>query len=405
MTNIQAVKIGNVVNLSINGKLHKKNCGNTEEADQLYKLVLIARENPTDANLRAVRAFLNEKTRVALLAGLETDLETGDAFLAGFNTPIPLTLLEVIKEYHEKNYPLDAIINFWKLLMINPDVRVRESLFKFITTHDFVLTDKGYMVVYKAVYRKDEQENPVAKEYAEFITNKYLFVKTKWSCSPNKYVVYQNLADDATELYEITKFETAQTWNTKERNIEILGKLGDLFSAIVNSDNKETNDASPKYTDMHSRTMTIELGVPVLMERKECDSDPARDCSYGLHVGATKYVEKFANNGSVILVCLVNPAHVVAVPEYDHSKMRVAEYFPYALATYSNGKIDIVEEAYFEDDYCAYELQELEEAIAKVKAEQLPISTKSDDPKSTEMETRPMSELMKMLENRLVDIA
>lgn len=85
MKNIQAVKIGNVVNLSINGKLHKKNCGNNEEAQELYKLVLIAREDPSDENIKAIRMFLNEKTRVAYLCGLETDLETGEAFLAGFN--------------------------------------------------------------------------------------------------------------------------------------------------------------------------------------------------------------------------------------------------------------------------------------------------------------------------------
>jgi hypothetical protein len=139
----------------------------------------------------------------------------------------------------------------------------------------------------------------------------------------------------------------------------------------------------------------------VKMERKECDSDPAQDCSYGLHCGATKYVERFANSGeSVILVCLVNPAHVVAVPQYDHSKMRVAEYFPYAFATYTDGKIDIIEEAFFEADYQEYELEELEEQIAKVKANQLPIETAL----KAETESRPMSELMKMLENRLVDI-
>jgi hypothetical protein len=399
MKNIQAIKIGNMVNLSIDGKLHKKNCGSPEEANELYRLVLVAREKPTDDNIKAVRMYLNDKVRVAFLTGLETDLETGEVFLAGFNTPIPNTLLEVIKEYHEKQYPLDAILNFWKLLMVNPDKRVRESLFQFITTHDFVLTDKGYMVVYKAVYRKDENgKRDIA--YEEFITNQYLHVKKDWKCSPNKYVVYENLNnDDPAEQYGITKIETAEGWNEKERGVEIKGKLGDLFSVIVNSDNKGSEE-TPKYTDMHSRTMTIELGVPVHMPRKECDSDPAKDCSYGLHVGATKYVERFANSGSIILVCLVNPMHVVAVPEYDHSKMRVAEYFPYAFATYTNGKIDIIEEAYFESDYQSHEQKELEEMIAKVKAEELPIETA----KKAEKEGRPMSELMKMLESRLIDL-
>ena len=400
MKNINVIKTGTVVNLSLNGKLHKKVCASHEEAEQLYKVAQKAKENPTDENIKAIQMLINDRTRVAYLCGLETDLETGEVFLAGFNTPIPNTLLEVIKEYHEKGYPLDAIINFWKLLMINPDTRVRESLFNFITTHDFVLTDRGYMVVYKAVYRKDDEENkanPETTTYIEFITNKYLFVKSKWRCSPNKYVVYKNLNDGS---YDITKFETAEGWDEKEKGVEILGKLGDLFSAIVNADNKETKEETPKYTDMHSQTMTIELGVPVHMPRKECDSDPANDCSYGLHVGATDYVNRFANSNSVILVCLVNPMHVVAVPNYDHSKMRVSQYFPYARATYENGKIEIIEDAYFEDDYCTYEQQELEEMVEKIKANELPIETA----KKAEKESRSMNELMKILERRIIDI-
>jgi len=401
MKNINAVIRGTTVNLSIDGKLHKKECRNPEEADKLYRLVLVARENPTDENIKAVKMYINDKTRVAYLTGLETDVETGEVFLAGFNTPIPNALLEVIEEYHEKKYPLDAIMNFWKLLMVNPDKRVRDSLFQFITTHDFVLTDKGYMVVYKAVFRKDENgKRDVA--YEEFITNQYLHVKKDWKCSPNKYVVYENLNnDDPAEQYAIAKIETVEGWNENERGIEIKGKLGDLFSVIVNSDNKiKDSKTTQKYTDMYSRTMSIELGVPVFMPRKDCDSDPAKDCSYGLHVGATKYVENFASSDCVILVCLVNPMHVVAVPEYDHSKMRVTEYFPYAFATYNDGKIDIIEEAYFESDYQNYEQWELEEMIAKVKAEELPIETA----KKAEQESRPMSELMKMLESRLVYI-
>jgi hypothetical protein len=393
MKNFIVTKIGNIVKFCIGGKLNQKICSSSTEANDLYRLGLEARENPTDENLKKIRAFLNEKTRVAMLAGLETDPDTGEVYLAGFNTPIPMTLVEVIKEYHDNNYPLDAILNFWKLLMINPDERVRTSLFDFITTHDFVLTDKGYMVVYKAVYRKNEVDNTLP----EIISNRFLHVKKTWKESPKNYLVYKNEEGE----YAITKAETAEKWNEKERGVEVLGNLADLFNSIFNTDNKVGEESTALYTDMHSRTMTIELGVPVKMERKECDSDPAQDCSYGLHCGATAYVERFANRGeSIILVCLVNPAHVVAVPQYDHSKMRVAEYFPYAFATYTDGKIDIIDDPYFEDDYCAYEQAELEELVAKVQANQLPIETAI----KAEAESRPMSELMKILESRLVDI-
>ena len=113
MKSIQGIRCGNVVNLSIDGKLHKKNCVTSKEADELFRAILIAKDNPTDENIKVLRCLLSEKLRVALLAGLETDPDNGEVYLAGFNTPVPLTLIEVIKEYHENGYPLEAIINFW----------------------------------------------------------------------------------------------------------------------------------------------------------------------------------------------------------------------------------------------------------------------------------------------------
>ena len=175
-----------------------------------------------------------------------------------------------------------------------------------------------------------------------------------------------------------------------------MGNLGELYAKqVLGAD--VVNTVTSMYTDMHTKSMDINLGVPVKMDRKECDSDPAVDCSYGLHVGATAYVEKFGCGNRTILACLVNPANVVAVPNYDHSKMRVTEYFPFATATYVNGKIDIIEQKYFEDDYCEYEIEELEAQIQSVKANEIPIETAIE----ANVEGRPMSELLKILEERL----
>jgi len=392
MKNIQGIKVGNVVNISIDGKLYKKNCGTPKEADELFKLVIKAKADPSDANVKAIRMYLNERIRIALLAGLESDPETGEVFLEGFNTPIPATLVEVVKEYHENGYPLDAIKNFWKLLMINPDVRVRESLFDFITTHDFVLTDNGYMVVYKAVGIKKQIEDGLST----FVSNQYLHVKKDWKCSPNKYVVYRNVE---TQELAITKIETAEGWDEKEEGVEVLGKLGELFDSIFNGEEREDVTV---YESLYNGApkMEIRLGIPVQQERKDCDADPSRDCSNGLHVGATAYVERYYGSAEAILVCYVNPANVVAVPDYDHSKMRTSEYFPFALATYTNGKIDIIKQSYFESDYQNIEQQELEAMIAKVKANDVPLPTAIN----AEEETRSMAELQKMLESRLFDI-
>jgi len=395
MKNINVIKQGNVVNIGINGKLSRKVCGNVTEAAELFELALKAKADPSNANILAIRCYLNERTRVAAMAGFETDPETAEFYMAGFNTPVPDTLVDVIKDYHENGYPMDAIVNFWKLLMLNPDVRVRTDLFDFITTHDFVLTDAGYMVVYKAV--RDKTVDADATAFAEFVNRTYLKVKKEWKTGTNKYVVYKDLTEGN---WDITKKKTANKWDEVEKNVEILGKLGELHDSLFTGEVDADDDSTPLFTDKYSRTMNIKLGVPVKMDRKECDSDPKNNCSYGNHCGSTSYVEQFGNSGDTILVCLVNPAHVVAIPNYDHSKFRTSEYFPFGIANWDGNKIDIIEQAYFESDYCEYEAEELEKQIAKIHAEELPIATAE----AAEAEVRPMSELLKIIESRLIDI-
>lgn len=393
MTQINGTKIGRTVNISLGGNLTKKTCATPEMADQLFKLILDARVNPSEENIMKIKGFLNDKTRIAMECGLETDPQNGLVFLAGFNTPVSMTLVEVIKDYYDNDYPMDAIINFWKLLMLNPDTRIRETLFDFIKTHDFVLTDNGYMVVYKAVYYAEDKKSV---NLAEFISKNYLHVKKDWSCSAKKYIVYRKLNDGS---FHITKKITAESWDEKERGVEILGNLGTMHD---NLDDYIVESKTP-YTDIYTRTMKIGLGMPIQMERKDCDSNPTNDCSYGLHVGATKYVETYANNASAILVCYVNPANVVAVPECNHSKMRVSEYFPFAIAEYDGGKIDIIEQSYFESDYTQYEAEDLNKMVENIQANELPIETQRTN--CDIEEKRSFDELQKIIEGRLIDIS
>ena len=395
--NINVVKMGSIVNLSINGKLQKKNCKTPEEALTLFKTIQVAKEKPTEENIKAIYALLSEKIRVARKAGLEADPANGEVYLAGFNTPLPQLLIDVIEEYSDNGYPIDAIINFWKLLMINPDKRIRERLFDFIKIHDFSITDAGYMVVYKAVDNKNEsQRGKAQKTFEEYISNQVLHVRKDWKCSPKKYDVYKS--NDSGE-YGIAKVETVENWDEDDKGIEVMGNLDELYKAIFDG---VTSDEStvPVYTDKYSHSMTIMLGKPVFMERRDCNGDPAEDCSVGVHCGSTSYVNNYGKDADAILVCYVNPMNVISVPKSECSKMRVCEYYPVAVASYKDGKIDIIEQKYFEDDYVGHEIDAIENMLVKVKAEELPL----DNAKKAEPESRPMSELLKIISTRLIDI-
>ena len=179
MNTINAIKFGKVVNLSINGKLYTKKFDTNEEANDFYLEILSIKKNPTDENIDSLIISINKNKRIAYLNNFEIDTNTNEIFLAGFNTPIPQTMIDIIEDYNKNNYPLEPIINFWKLLMINPDKRVRNSIFDFIKNHDFSITDFGYLIAYKAVYRQNDTKDKLNLD--EFVTNKFLKVKNNWN--------------------------------------------------------------------------------------------------------------------------------------------------------------------------------------------------------------------------------
>ncbi len=324
----------------------------------------------------------------------------------------------MIQEYYENDFPYESIINFWKLLMVNPDVRVRETLFGFLTKYNFVLTEHGYFLTYKAVkdfiepkVKETEKEapkaiSPVVDDLTKLINTKYNQVRNVWKKAAKNFTVYQK--DE--------KYFVAET-KTFKGDATTIGLLSDLYlslnpvaetvapvpsTEIVVGETfvKEVEPQTKTYTDKHTGKMRIKLGQPVKMERKKCNGDPAVECSYGLHVGSTIYVKSFANASDTVLSCLVNPAHVIAVPKYDRTKMRVCEYFPLAIVDSFQSKKVNEEQAFFENDYIAYEKEELEEMVKSVKQNQLPIEATIN----SKPETRSMEELLKIIESRLVDI-
>lgn len=388
--NITGNRVGTRVNFFLGTGLQSKDFHSDELADQAFKALLKAKDDPSDDNIADLYTFLNKDIRLAKKGGFEFDPSTGEIFMKGFNTPVPEIIMETVEQYIDNGYPIESITNFWKLLMANPDTRVRESLFDFIATHDFSLTDKGYMIVYKTV----DYMNMITQDVASFVSNAYLKVRKDWGTSAAKYVVYKNFSGEDFEL-KLTKKKTWTGWDVEKKGVELVGSLDELQAKL---DELIDGDKSSVFTDLHTHKMEIRLGEAVKMTRSECDSDPSRDCSHGLHVGATSYVQNFANQDSVVLVCLVNPMHVVAVPDYNHSKMRVTEYFPFALATFEDKKIDIIQQPYFEYDYANIEEKDLKE-ILSVQYDVRDVSYNAPD------DDRDYSEYIAILEARVTDLS
>lgn len=196
---------------------------------------------------------------------------------------IPQDFVEKIIEA-EKNEDWDTIqkyINFWRLVSLNPDSRVRDNLFWFIRKWDMQITDSGMIKAYRNAVIKNDTSELNTKQVKDIINTYYI---TK----------YLEKNDPDRVIYEVNG---------------VAKHLSSWYNDIIN-DGKD----APVYTDMHSHSTEIILGKPVRIPRSSCDADQEHSCSRGLHVGAKGWLKQ-NYYGDVGLMVLVNPANVVAVPK------------------------------------------------------------------------------------------
>ena len=124
------------------------------------------------------------------------------------------------------------------------------------------------------------------------------------------------------------------------KNGLVISRCG-FFVAYRNADFKEIDENGVEvYTDAHTHKMSIRIGEVVTMPRENCDPVQENTCSRGLHLGAKWWLQKgyYGNQG---LVCLCNPADVVAVPPLDnYGKLRTCAYLPIEKAEFDdNGQV------------------------------------------------------------------
>lgn len=347
-----AIRNNDSLTLLYNGK-HYSFTG--ERVEPIYAQYVICKSNPSEENFEILDELISPIKKY-LHAGIIEQI--GDQFfLKDTNIPMPDRLATQIIEFSEQNHPVEPLIRFWKLCMLNPNEQARNDFFEYCDKFGIVITDNGYAVLYKAVNNNTSHNAEWAKTVAKY----YAKVK-RWKKSASKFILIKITHEDDTVSYHLKPSDTdVIEWGYSLLEEDSTMKqlmVWDLQKAYESlAENISDEDA---FTPIHSGGdygNIIRIGEPVKMPREECDPDINADCSYGLHVGATTYVQHFGYGSSVLLACLVNPMNVVALPKYDHSKIRVCEYYPYAvLEKDENGTLhEISEESYWEEDYKDYE--------------------------------------------------
>lgn len=348
-----------MVHVIIDDIMYAKSFDTTADAAGFYERAKSTSINPTEVNVSTLYDDLDTGRKLKMNDILVE--KAGSFYLKGYEAqPIPDHLLLRMTDNCSNGKSITALINFWKLLLLNPDTHVRKDLFNFMEHYDFPITDNGYFIGYRAC----KQTNKTYSAVTNFVPKEYLMLKAEGANPADYTAVKDPNGGDLKAVRTEVLVDDSGNFIAPEN---VLGNLQEMF--------EEQNNGlveAPEFTDFFSGSTHVRLGGTVSMPREDCDNDPNQACSRGLHIGTPQYVQNYGGRNAAYIACLVNPMNVVAVPaDYSYMKMRVCEYYAYGMVDLDQG-VEI-RTPYFEIDYKTWEERELnkklEELMTEVEAE------------------------------------
>jgi hypothetical protein len=220
--------------------------------------------------------------------------------LIDFNVTMPELLVDKIVDTIKKKQDYKPFVRFWELCLLNPNVTARTKLFDYLELHNLMVTENGYFVTYRMVKT----------------TNKIgVFTHAHNGIPRMEYKIGQvSRLDRATECDEDGGKDCSRGLHTGSP----------LFIGIKTEAKKIDLTAGETVGDGY--------GIGVRIVTKEEHSG-----SYGTGYDrptTRKVEEKFDESfGNQAVICLVNPMHVVSVPNSDTRKLRACELYFAATTT------------------------------------------------------------------------
>lgn len=290
------------------------------------------------------------------------EVKKAQAFYTGSDIPLPESLLNLILKWIKEGKDITSLVNFWGWCCLNPNPRSRDSYFDHIkASKNFIITRNGLVVMYRRVKIKKHGSTTAISNHVSEIYFKLLSENN----DPNEFIM----------VHKGDKYEAVKKGNNKVGYKRAYnGKsVNNLYGDYLNDPGKTIYTCARTGDATHGTH--IEIGKPVTMPRNLCDDNPDASCSRGLHVGDIHFVgtgyhgsenPHNAGFGDVLLACLINPMNVVSVPRYDNRKIRVCEYFPFAVVT-NKGLASITDGKSIENYDLAVAHRQLEEINKTIK--------------------------------------
>lgn len=213
--------------------------------------------------------------------------------------------IQQIEELLPKNEKYKSLKYFFMWACLNPRAEVADQLYAFLKKNSFRITKQGFFVALRNVVTIPN-DDPESRDLVDFVSNAYNKIKTVWKKSPAAFIVDKNKETGKYEFYNYAG----------EGFYKGLGTLKELYANLPSMKGN-------RFTDAHTRTFDIRIGVPVNMPPEECSWSTVDCAEAGLHFTADEI--HYVGCGDTSVLALINPMKVVGIGEF---KGRCYEYLP-----------------------------------------------------------------------------
>jgi hypothetical protein len=176
---------------------------------------------------------------------------------------------------------LESYKNFWTLLSLNPDERVRQNLFWFLSRWGMRISKTGLFVGYRNVDVADKGGIAIYdQKLCDFVKTEYESV-VACGDDPNELFVYNDGYGWASRTHDTSDDPDDEDYDGPYWDDDYnLAELYNEFKAVRFKAKNIGDDTV--FTDHHSHTFKIKIGEMVTMPREKCNCDSDVSCTRGL---------------------------------------------------------------------------------------------------------------------------
>lgn len=301
------------------------------------------------------KLLLKQEMSKYLSKDIFTIKKNGSVIKNGFDIELPDLLVARIIEFIKAKQNITPLLNFWDWCLLNPNHIARTKLFDYLSRHQLIVTPHGHFITYRMVKSTD------------------------------------------------------------------------------------TSEKTGIYVDAHTGKFQHIIGKVSKMDRKDCDEDGKNDCSRGIHSGSPDFIgislgegynkgekivrtkvqgggygtgyghqtetykdvpQKFNNSfGNQAVICVVNPMHVVSIPNSDTRKMRSCQIYIAKKTTPEEVVSHLVEKDYwtFDSDYMKYQQDEIKAMLKVAKLTEF-VKEKTDIGEIAKLKLKELDKKLKVLQ-------